>query len=244
MTSIGTIVKEIIIPHSKGNIRLNPEFVVFEYAHFQGFLLGTDSQRMYGINTYNSKNSHITIGTNKEKKVSPNVYQMSTYDPLEELLHEFREAQLSTDLTSKQKLSLMKILRKNIPAFFIGEEPLQKIRGYDIELYLYLERPYPPMLGRPPCPASLKTRKEIETHINELLDMDFIRKIGNNYIVEITTPVLIIWNDGKYRLCEDFRSLNNYTKADRYPISRIPHTLDKLEKSQIYNRDVLYEVFS
>ncbi|MBW0505954.1 hypothetical protein O181_045669 [Austropuccinia psidii MF-1] len=28
MTSIGTIIKEIIIPHRKGNIRLNPEFVV------------------------------------------------------------------------------------------------------------------------------------------------------------------------------------------------------------------------
>ncbi|MBW0576339.1 hypothetical protein O181_116054 [Austropuccinia psidii MF-1] len=42
MTSIGTIIKEIIIPHRKGNIRLNPEFVVLDDAHNQGFLLGTD----------------------------------------------------------------------------------------------------------------------------------------------------------------------------------------------------------
>ncbi|MBW0548474.1 hypothetical protein O181_088189 [Austropuccinia psidii MF-1] len=41
MASIGTIIKEIIIPHRKGNIRLNPEFVVHEDAHIQGFLLGT-----------------------------------------------------------------------------------------------------------------------------------------------------------------------------------------------------------
>ncbi|MBW0488132.1 hypothetical protein O181_027847 [Austropuccinia psidii MF-1] len=46
MTSIGTIFKEIIIPHRKFNIRLNPEFVVLEDAHIQGFLLGTDYQRM------------------------------------------------------------------------------------------------------------------------------------------------------------------------------------------------------
>ncbi|MBW0477797.1 hypothetical protein O181_017512 [Austropuccinia psidii MF-1] len=39
MTSIGTIIKEIIIPHRKGNIRLNPEFVVLDDAHIQGFLL-------------------------------------------------------------------------------------------------------------------------------------------------------------------------------------------------------------
>ncbi|MBW0531170.1 hypothetical protein O181_070885 [Austropuccinia psidii MF-1] len=70
LTSIGTIIKEIIILHSKGNIRLNPEFVVLDDAHIQGLLLGTDYQRMYGIDIYNSKNRHITIGTNKEKKFS------------------------------------------------------------------------------------------------------------------------------------------------------------------------------
>ncbi|MBW0487548.1 hypothetical protein O181_027263 [Austropuccinia psidii MF-1] len=53
-------------------------------------------------------------------------------------------------LTSKQELILLKMLRKNIPAFSIGEEPLGKIRGHDIELYLYVERPYPPILRRPP----------------------------------------------------------------------------------------------
>ncbi|MBW0533976.1 hypothetical protein O181_073691 [Austropuccinia psidii MF-1] len=49
MNSIGKIIKEIIIPHRKGNIRLNPEFVVLDDAHIQGFLLRTDYQRMYGI---------------------------------------------------------------------------------------------------------------------------------------------------------------------------------------------------
>ncbi|MBW0585515.1 hypothetical protein O181_125230 [Austropuccinia psidii MF-1] len=89
------------------------------------------------------------------------------------------------------------MLRKNRPAFANGEEPLDKIKGHDIELHLDVERPYPPILRRPPYPASLETREEIEKHINELLDMDVIRKIEHNEIVEITTPVLITWNDGK-----------------------------------------------
>ncbi|MBW0496805.1 hypothetical protein O181_036520 [Austropuccinia psidii MF-1] len=42
MTSIGTIIKEIIIPHRKGNIRLNPEFFVLDDRRIQVFLLGTD----------------------------------------------------------------------------------------------------------------------------------------------------------------------------------------------------------
>ncbi|MBW0482368.1 hypothetical protein O181_022083 [Austropuccinia psidii MF-1] len=40
------------------------------------------------------------------------------------------------------------------------------------------------------------------------------------------------WHDGNLRLCGDFRALNNYTKADRYPIPRIPHALDKLGKAK------------
>ncbi|MBW0539901.1 hypothetical protein O181_079616 [Austropuccinia psidii MF-1] len=147
MTSIGTVIKEITIPHRKGNIILNREFVVLNDAHIQGFIMVKD-------------------------------YQMI-------------EGKFSTTLTSKQKLSLLKILRENRPAFSIGEEPFGKIRGHDIELYLDVARPYPPMLRRPPYPASLETRKEIEKHINELLDMDVIRKIGHNEIAEITTLVLI-----------------------------------------------------
>ncbi|MBW0467226.1 hypothetical protein O181_006941 [Austropuccinia psidii MF-1] len=124
------------------------------------------------------------------------------------------------------------MLRKNRPAFAIGEEPLGKIRGHDIKLYLDVERPYHPILRRPPYPESLENRKEIEKHINKLLEMDVIRKIGHNEIVEITTPVLITCHDGKSRLGGDFRALNNYTKADRCPITRIPHALDKLSKAK------------
>ncbi|MBW0493460.1 hypothetical protein O181_033175 [Austropuccinia psidii MF-1] len=102
------------------------------------------------------------------------------------------------------------MLRKNRPAVPICEEPLGKIKGHNIEIYLDVERPYPPMLRRPPYPASLETRKEIEKHINELLEMDVIRKIGHNEIVEITTPVLITWHDGKSRLCGEFRDLNQF----------------------------------
>ncbi|MBW0484679.1 hypothetical protein O181_024394 [Austropuccinia psidii MF-1] len=143
MTSIWIIIKEIFIPHRK------------------------DYQRMYCIDIYNSKNRHITIGTNKEKKCSLDKYKIPAQGPLEELLNEFREGKLSFTLTSKQELSLLKMLRKHRPAFAIGEEQLGKIRGHDIELYLDVERLYPPMLRIPPYPASLETRKEIEKHINE-----------------------------------------------------------------------------
>ncbi|MBW0464336.1 hypothetical protein O181_004051 [Austropuccinia psidii MF-1] len=45
MSSIGNIIKEIIIPHRKGNIQLSTEFVVLEDAPTQGFSLGTEYQK-------------------------------------------------------------------------------------------------------------------------------------------------------------------------------------------------------
>ncbi|MBW0538933.1 hypothetical protein O181_078648 [Austropuccinia psidii MF-1] len=42
MTSIGKMIKEIIIPHRMGNIRLNPEYAVLDDAQIQGLLLGKD----------------------------------------------------------------------------------------------------------------------------------------------------------------------------------------------------------
>ncbi|MBW0556265.1 hypothetical protein O181_095980 [Austropuccinia psidii MF-1] len=99
------------------------------------------------------------------------------------------------------------------------------------------------MLRRPQYPESLEIRKEIEKQINKLLEIDFIRKMGHNKIVEIITPVLITWNDGKSSLCGDFRALNNYTKADRYPIPRIPHALDKLAKAKYITKMACMKVF-
>ncbi|MBW0486520.1 hypothetical protein O181_026235 [Austropuccinia psidii MF-1] len=87
------------------------------------------------------------------------------------------------------------------------------------------------MLRRSPYPESQKTRKEFEKHVNEILDIDLIRKIGQNEIVEVTTPFLISWHDDKSRLCANFRALRNYTKADRYSIPRIPNALGKMENT-------------
>ncbi|MBW0481101.1 hypothetical protein O181_020816 [Austropuccinia psidii MF-1] len=99
------------------------------------------------------------------------------------------------------KLNLPQVLRKHREAFALGEDPLGKIQGHDMKLYVYVEIPYAPMFGKPPYPASLDTRKEIDKHIHEPLKMGIIGNIGHNEIVEVTTPVLIAWNDGKYILC-------------------------------------------
>ncbi|MBW0535760.1 hypothetical protein O181_075475 [Austropuccinia psidii MF-1] len=95
-----------------------------------------------------------------------------------------------------------------------------------------LERPYPPLLKRPAYPASARAREELETHIDELMKLGVLRKVGQNEEVEVTTPVMITWNNDKSRMVGDFRALNTYTIPYRYLIPRIHETLTQLSKAK------------
>ncbi|MBW0534341.1 hypothetical protein O181_074056 [Austropuccinia psidii MF-1] len=95
-----------------------------------------------------------------------------------------------------------------------------------------VERPYPPLLRRPPYPASPRDREALEVHINELMKLGAFRKVGHNEELEVTTPVIITWNNDKSRMVGDFTALNIYTIQDRYPIPRIHETLTQLSKEK------------
>ncbi|MBW0514747.1 hypothetical protein O181_054462 [Austropuccinia psidii MF-1] len=86
---------------------------------------------------------------------------------------------------------------------------------------LYIESPYPPLLRRPAYPESLKSREALEIHIKELLDLGLIRKVEHNEEVEMSTPVIVAWHNGKSRMVGSFGALNTYTIPYRYPIPKI-----------------------
>ncbi|MBW0581224.1 hypothetical protein O181_120939 [Austropuccinia psidii MF-1] len=89
-----------------------------------------------------------------------------------------------------------------------------------------------PEMKRPAYPASPRSREALESHINEPMKLEVLRKVGHNEEVEVTTPVIITWNNDKSRMVGDFRALNNYTITDRYPIPRIHETLTQLSKER------------
>ncbi|MBW0498640.1 hypothetical protein O181_038355 [Austropuccinia psidii MF-1] len=64
------------------------------------------------------------------------------------------------------------------------------------------------------------------------MDLRVLRKVGHNKKVEVTTPVIITWHNGKSRMVGDFRALNSYTIPDRYPIPRIHETLIQLSQAK------------
>ncbi|MBW0516368.1 hypothetical protein O181_056083 [Austropuccinia psidii MF-1] len=90
----------------------------------------------------------------------------------------------------------------------------------------------PPVLRRPTYPASPRAREALEKHIQELIQLGVLRKVGHNDEVEVTTPAIIAWHNDESRMVGDFRSLNTYTVSDRYPIPKAQETLTQLSKDK------------
>ncbi|MBW0500892.1 hypothetical protein O181_040607 [Austropuccinia psidii MF-1] len=132
---------------------------------------------MYGIDLHNNRDRYFTIGENKCQKSSFLPFKRKiTENELSSLLYDDKEAYAS------------------------DKEPLGVIICHEVDIILNIERPYPPLLRRPAYPESPKSREALEIHIKELLDLGVIQKVGHNEEVEITTPVIVAWHDGKSRM--------------------------------------------
>ncbi|MBW0545155.1 hypothetical protein O181_084870, partial [Austropuccinia psidii MF-1] len=116
-------------------------------------------------------------------------------------------------------------------AFASDKEPLGAIIGHEADIILNIERPYPPLLRRPAYLKSPKSREALEIHIKELLDIGVIRKVSRNEEVEIPTPVIVAWHNGKYKMVGDFRAMNTYTVPDRYPIPKNQISLTQISQA-------------
>ncbi|MBW0525851.1 hypothetical protein O181_065566 [Austropuccinia psidii MF-1] len=187
---------------------------------------------MYGIDLHNNKDRYFTIGDNKRQKFA--------FLPFKRQIKVNKVSPISLHLSDKQENELSALLYDHKEAFASDKEPLGEIIGHEVDIILNIERPYPPLLRRPAYPASPESREALEINIKELLDLGGIRKVGHNEEVEITTPVIVAWNNGKSRMVRNFRALNNYTVPDRYPIPKIQISLTQISQAvYISTRDAL-----
>ncbi|MBW0533257.1 hypothetical protein O181_072972 [Austropuccinia psidii MF-1] len=148
------------------------------------------------------------------------------------ITEQLQEAEFNHELTVKMKEKLIDLLFKYKYAFETDKEPLGAIVGHEVDIILNVEKPYPHLLRRPAYPASPRAREALEVHIKELMDLRVLRKVGHNEQVEITTPVIKTWHNGKSRMVGDFRALNIYTIPERCPIPRIQEKLTKLPQAK------------
>ncbi|MBW0468611.1 hypothetical protein O181_008326 [Austropuccinia psidii MF-1] len=209
----------------------------------QNIILGNDYLDIYGIEVNNHKDRYFAIGeherqkfsySNISKQISVVSQNKDTYKN-EFVAYQLVEAQFNPSLSLKMRHELIDVLYTYNNSFVSYNKPLGTIRGHKVDISLNIERPYPPVLIIPSYPASPRARKALEKHIQEVIKLGVLRKVGHNNEFEVKTPVIISWNNDKSRMVGCFRSLNTYTVPDRYPISRIQESLTQLSKDKYIN---------
>ncbi|MBW0591686.1 hypothetical protein O181_131401 [Austropuccinia psidii MF-1] len=240
MYPLGILHTDLVFPHPAGSIRMKTEIVVMDNCTSQHIILGNDYLHIYGIDINNHKNRYFTIGENNRqrfsfsnmpKQISLVSSKKDTYKD-EFVTNQLVEGQINPSLSPKMRHKLIDVLYTYNNAFASDNEPLGTIKGHEVDITLNIHRPYPPVIRKPAYPASPSARDALEKHIQELIQLDVLRKVCHNGEVEVKTPVIIAWHNDKSRIVGDFRELNTYTVPDRYPIPRIQETLTQLSKAK------------
>ncbi|MBW0577788.1 hypothetical protein O181_117503 [Austropuccinia psidii MF-1] len=206
----------------------------------QHFILGNNYLNIDGIDINDHKDRYFTIGENKVQKFAfpPEnreitfIIKVKNVNKEKFVSDQLIEAQINPELTPEMKEELIQILFQYREAFASDNEPLRPIKGHGVDIILNVERPYPPILRREAYPAGPRARVALESHINELMKLGVLRKVGHNEDIEVTTPVIITFHNYKSRMVGDFRELNTYTIPEKYSIPRVQEALTQLPKAK------------
>ncbi|MBW0479385.1 hypothetical protein O181_019100 [Austropuccinia psidii MF-1] len=85
-------------------------------------------------------------------------------------------------------------------AFSADNGLLGTIKVHEVDITIDIDRPYPPVLKRPDYPEIPRAREALEQHIQELIQLGVLIKVGHNEEVEVTNPVSIACNNDKSRM--------------------------------------------
>ena len=102
----------------------------------------------------------------------------------------------------------------------------------DVEFLIDLLPGYGPIAKRP-YKMSVDELKELKKQLGEQLQKGFIQPSSSSW----GAPVLFVEKkDRSQRLCIDYRSLNEVTIKNKYPLPRINDLFDQLEGARVFSK--------
>ena len=160
------------------------------------------------------KISPLTPLTPEEEKLSipvdggPKTSELPDYEhlPKERLLEEVKFAET---LTKEQRILIEQVVLKNYQAFGLDG----RLGNYPANVEINL-REGTKEISLAPYTASPAKREVIDKQIDEWLRIEVIRPSKSPW----GFPVLIVWRNGKPRLCIDYRKLNAVAIPDEHPL--------------------------
>lgn len=137
-------------------------------------------------------------------------------------------AQSSTDFNDNEKLELSNLLCAYASVFSRGPGDLGRTSLVQHDI---ITRPGPPV-KQPPRRMAGEKQRSAERQISEGLQSGIATRSHSSWASPI---VMVRKKDGTYRLCIDYRALNNHTITDAYPLPRIQDTLDTLATAKWFS---------
>ncbi|MBW0541574.1 hypothetical protein O181_081289 [Austropuccinia psidii MF-1] len=205
MYPLGILDTNLVYPHPEGSVNMKTEIIVIDNCTSQHISLKNYYLNIYGIEVNNHKDRYFTIGENKRqeflfsnipKQISVVSSNKDTYKE-EFLTNKLGEAQINLELSTKMKQELLDVLYKYKNEFASDNEPLGTIKVYEVDITLNINIPYPPVLRKNAYPASPRAMEALEKHIQELIQLGVIRKVGHDEEVEVKTTFIMSWNNDR-----------------------------------------------
>ena len=141
--------------------------------------------------------------------------------PSQELLSSLN---FNPKLSATQRIKLEQVIKRNSKAFSLDG----RIGDYsDIKYKINLKEGVEPV-SMPPYHASPEKRKDIDKQIDKWFSQGVIQELESPW----GAPVIVVYHNGKARVCIDYRRVNAVTEAAEYPLPRQSDILRTLSGSQ------------
>jgi hypothetical protein len=112
---------------------------------------------------------------------------------------------------------------------------------HDIEFSIEL-LPRTAPISKRPYRMDVKDLVELKKQIEELLEKGFIRPSSSLWGASV---LFVSKKDGLRRMCVDYKSLNEVTIKNKYPLSWIEDLFDQMKGSKIFSKiDLRWDIIS